>query len=62
MRNIFKTLDFSLSEKYKKFLIDYRSECMFKKSIDEFMYYIPFLKEVIRKDFKKKLEELLRSL
>lgn len=30
---------------------------MFRKSIDEFMYYIPFLKEVIRKDFKKKYQK-----
>lgn len=27
---------------------------MFRKSIDEFMYYIPFLREVVKKDFKKK--------
>ena len=33
---------------------DNGSVCMFRKSIDEFMYYLPFLREVIRKDFKKK--------
>ena len=27
---------------------------MLGKKIDEFMYYVPFLKEVIKRDFKKK--------
>lgn len=27
---------------------------MIKKSMDDFMYYVPFLKEVIKRDFKKK--------
>ena len=29
-------------------------EYMLGKKIDEFMYYVPFLKEVIKRDFKKK--------